>query len=189
MSAIDILVAKLPQWESNVPFMYLDSRGNVTVGVGNMIPNMAAAVALPFYVPNGPNSMRPANALEIQNDWKRLQGMSFGNYRADYYDSSNPPSPTLRNDARMALLTTYVTQEEVTLSQRLSCYAGLPECVQVSALDMAYNLGVQGFLSKFPACVRALEAQEYQLASTLCQRVGIGAARNAWTAQMILSAE
>ena len=41
----------LPQlkiFEGSIPFMYVDSTGNVTVGVGNMLPNAAAAQKLAF---------------------------------------------------------------------------------------------------------------------------------------------
>jgi len=34
--------------EANIPWMYCDSRGNVTVGIGHLIPNAEAATKLPF---------------------------------------------------------------------------------------------------------------------------------------------
>jgi GH24 family phage-related lysozyme (muramidase) len=39
---------KLKVFEGSVPYMYLDTTGNVTVGVGKMLPNAAAAQKLGF---------------------------------------------------------------------------------------------------------------------------------------------
>src|SRR6266480_95273 len=57
--------------EGRVRWMYLDIKGLVTTGVGNLIDPVASALKLPF-VHKGDGS--PANEAEISAEWQRLKG-------------------------------------------------------------------------------------------------------------------
>jgi len=53
----------LKRWEGVVRYMYLDSIGLVTVGVGFMIPNVYSASTLPFVNTKG----EPASQVESRS--------------------------------------------------------------------------------------------------------------------------
>src|SRR5947209_17316403 len=84
----------LPQlkiFEGSIPFMYVDSTGNVTVGVGNLLANAAAAQKLTFQrlpdpIATPPVAVaRPATAAEILADFnnvaRQMQGQAVNFYR------------------------------------------------------------------------------------------------------------
>src|SRR5215467_10964918 len=53
MSYLDDSLAHLEVFEGTVPWMYLDTRGFVTVGVGELLANAAKAETLAFVNPDG----------------------------------------------------------------------------------------------------------------------------------------
>src|ERR1019366_4727592 len=70
---LDESLAKLEWFEGSIPWMYLDTRGDVTVGVGLMVPNAAAAGKLPFMV-----ASRSATSTEIATEFARVEAMPMG---------------------------------------------------------------------------------------------------------------
>jgi len=58
-------------FEGVVPYMYLDIKGLVTVGIGNLIDPVELAQALPFRWKNSPGS--PATPEHIAAEWQRLK--------------------------------------------------------------------------------------------------------------------
>ena len=46
------LKKKLFQYEGKIPHMYLDTKGYVTVGIGHLLKDVAAAQKVPFLVRN-----------------------------------------------------------------------------------------------------------------------------------------
>src|SRR6185295_14547672 len=64
-------------YEGAIPFMYLDTKGLVTVGVGNLIDPVAAARVLPFqFKTNNKLGQRPgqfATHTQIEAEWNHLK--------------------------------------------------------------------------------------------------------------------
>src|SRR5580704_10251571 len=64
------------QFEGCVPHMYLDIKGLVTVGVGNLVDPVEAAQALPFQFKNQPGIAAPGSAAtadQIAAEWTALK--------------------------------------------------------------------------------------------------------------------
>ncbi|HVG20553.1 MAG TPA: hypothetical protein VNI02_16000, partial [Blastocatellia bacterium] len=64
-------------FEGVVEYMYLDIKGLVTVGVGNLIDPVSAALGLPFRYKNRPdikNAGQLASRDDIEAEWKLLKG-------------------------------------------------------------------------------------------------------------------
>src|SRR5713226_1332348 len=64
------------QFEGCVPHMYLDIKGLVTVGVGNLVDPVGLAQALPFRFKNKPGIASPgapATADQIAAEWQKLK--------------------------------------------------------------------------------------------------------------------
>src|ERR1035438_435384 len=58
-------------FEGRITYMYLDILGLVTVGVGNLIDPVEAALALPFQFKNNPGSA--ATQDQIAQEWQTLK--------------------------------------------------------------------------------------------------------------------
>jgi GH24 family phage-related lysozyme (muramidase) len=174
------LLAQLKVFEDCVPWMYLDSVGKVTVGVGLMLPDAAAACALGFAL-NG----AAATAEQIGGDFARVAALAADKLPNFYRAESSPELPQELIDAKLSAV---LLEFEGTVRARVSGYDSLPDGVKMALLDMAYNLGPAGLLKGYPRMLSAVQAGDWAQAAAECARGGIGAARNAWTAKQFLSA-
>jgi len=77
---LQIFRNKLGEYESAISHMYLDSKGQVTVGVGHLITDVQNAQKLSFITRNGVK----ATAKEIQADFEAVKKQP-GNRLASYY--------------------------------------------------------------------------------------------------------
>jgi GH24 family phage-related lysozyme (muramidase) len=177
---LDQTIAKLVEFEGCVNWMYRDTAGKVTVGVGLMLPDADAACALPFAVAEG-----AASAEQIAEEFERVAELVPGKLPDFYRDPSSPELPRQVIDAK---LSSVLTEFEATLRAKLPGYDKLPDGVKMALLDMAYNLGPEGLLTGYPRLLRAVESNSWAQAAAECVRGGIGEARNAWTRQQFLSA-
>ena len=160
--------------------MYRDTVGNITVGVGLMLPNPEAAVALPFLA-----GARPATPHEIAAEFARVDAMPTGRPAAFYKIPSSLELAQQTIDARLSAI---LQQFEATLRARIPHYDALPDTVKMALLDMIYNLGPAGLFKGFPHLVAAIQTGAWAQAAEHCIRRGPGTARNDWTRQQFLSA-
>lgn len=75
-----ILRRKLEQYEGRVPHMYLDTDGNVTVGVGHLLATVEAARELPFRTA----SQRKATPQRVSEEFREIAAQPKG-YTASWY--------------------------------------------------------------------------------------------------------
>jgi GH24 family phage-related lysozyme (muramidase) len=160
--------------------MYRDTVGKVTVGVGLMLPDAAAATKLPFLYDG-----RAATPVEITADFSRVAAMVEGN-AAEFYRARD--SPKLAQTTIDAKLRKVLLGFEDKLRAAIGGYDGLPVPVKLALLDMAYNLGPAGVLAGYPRLIAAVEQGRWTQAAAECLRQGPGAVRNAWTKQQFLAA-
>ncbi len=160
--------------------MYHDSVGKVTVGVGLMLPNAAAACALPFQTVEG----AAATAPQIAAEFVRVEALTMGKLPSFYRTGESLELPEAVMDEKLSAV---LTGFEATLRERLTGYDKLPDGVKMALLDMAYNLGPAGLLEGYPRMIHAVETGAWAAAAAQCAREGINAARNAWTRQQMLS--
>jgi GH24 family phage-related lysozyme (muramidase) len=177
---LDQSIAQLKLFEGCVPWMYLDTVGKVTVGVGLMLPTAAAACALAFTTPEG-----SATPELIAADFNRVLALPRGKLSAFY---RSPTSPELPQPIIDAELLSVLTSFEATLRTHLPHYDALPYPVKLALLDMAYNLGPGGLLTGYPHLIHDVETGAWAQAAAACLRRGPSPARNAWTQQQFLSA-
>jgi GH24 family phage-related lysozyme (muramidase) len=181
MSYLDDSVAQLQIFEGIVPWMYLDTRGFVTVGVGEMLAAASRAQTLPFLDSNG----NAVTADVILAEFNRVVGLppaqSAGTYRAS-------ASPTLSAASISSLLMAHVQYFDGLLSGKFANYAAFPEPAKLGLLDMIYNLGPQGLFVGYPTFMGDVTNQNWNGAAAQCYRNGPSAARNQWTQQQFLAA-
>ena len=175
---LDESLAKLEWFEGAIPWMYLDTRGYVTVGVGLMLPNAAAAQKLPFLVGH-----RTATQDEIATEYARVEALPMGRPALFYRRENGLVLEKVEIDS---LLRTVLSGFEAELRAKLTGYDRFPDSVKLALLDMAYNLGPVGLLQGYPTLIAAVEAGNWSKAATNCFRHGPGAARNLWTQKLFL---
>ena len=177
----DQSLAQLKSFEGCVPWMYRDSVGKVTVGVGLMLPSAAAACAIPFQTAEG----AAATAEQVAAEFARVDAMAMGKLPSFYRAAGSLKLPELVIDEKLSAV---LAGFEATLRAHLTGYDKLPDGVKMALLDMAYNLGPEGLLKGYPKMIRAVETGAWAEAAAESGRGGINAARNAWTRQQMLAA-
>jgi GH24 family phage-related lysozyme (muramidase) len=175
---------KLKEFEGSVPYMYLDTAGNVTVGVGNLLPDSAAARKLPFEWPPDPSAeppvaaARPATADEIQADFDTVSKQPPGRGLHYYQQVTRLRLPEAAIDA---VLESRVAEFSASLTASFPDFTLYPEGVCAALFDMAFNLGLHKLTSGFPTFTNAVRARDWTTAARECRRGGIGERRNVWT--------
>ena len=173
-------LTKLKQFEGCIPWMYRDTVGKVTVGVGLMLPDPQAAQSLPFLA-----GSRPATPQEIAAEFARVDALPTGHPAIFYKSPNSLELPPQTIDAK---LTAVLEAFESSLRANLPHYDTFPGPVKMALLDMIYNLGPEGLFRGFPHLIAAIEAGAWTQAAECCLRRGPSPARNAWTRQQFLNA-
>jgi hypothetical protein len=197
MSYLDDYCAKVPEWEGNVLYLYLDSDNpaNPTTGNGYLVPSLEISQTLAWL--NGDGSA--ATADQIAEDWARVGAMP-GNRLASFYHCAE--SLVLAQASVDALTRSKVQGFDAQLRAMLPGYDGFPDAAKIGLLDMAMNLGVgrpaqngrpaTGLhaYQHFLAAVNATPP-DWNTAAAQCGRNTANpafAARNAWTVQQFHAA-
>jgi GH24 family phage-related lysozyme (muramidase) len=178
----DDFSAELRRSEGEIAHMYLDTGGLVTVGVGNLLPNVAAAQQLPFV---RRREGAPATAAEIAADFAAVQQQAKGKLASAYRPHTQLDLPGTAIDA---LLQQRLATFRSDLARRFPTFASFPMLAQFALVDMAFNLGTQGLLTKFPEFIRAVEAGDWSGAAAESDRRQVAASRNALLRGWLLAA-
>ena len=165
-------LATLTQFEGSTNYMYLDTTGNVTVGVGHLIDSPAHAAALPL---RGPDTF---------HDWCRVKRALRGQLAAYYKRCS---SSRLSPRGIAIILESDLDAVSLQLTARLPCFPALPLPVQHALCDMAFNLGTAKLIEDYPKMIACVEAGDWNGAAAQCHRNGIAQERNDWCASMFSS--
>lgn len=163
-----------------MPWMYRDTVGKITVGVGLMLHDARTAQVLPFVL-----GTRPATPEEIAAEYARVDAMAMG--RASVFYKA-PAALELTQQTIDAKLSAVLAGFESDLRAEFTHYDTLPDGVKMALLDMIYNLGPAGLFRGFPHLIAAVQTGAWAQAAEHCIRRGPGAARNSWTREQFLSA-
>lgn len=182
MSVTNQMLNNEKRFEGNVAFMYLDTRGNVTAGVGKLLSNAAAASALPFMKKSDNTAATPA---AITAEWQSVHGLEAG-HTPPYYDPRTTLKllqPAIDNQLRSDLQVV-----ENQLKAQFGNYDNFPAKAQEGVVDMGFNLGVARLMREFPSFVAAVRAENWNTAANQCHRQGVSAERNDFVANLFRQA-
>jgi GH24 family phage-related lysozyme (muramidase) len=170
----------LKRWEGSVPWMYRDSRGYVTCGIGFMLPSATAACAFPFFGLHGVT----ATESEITAAYDQVAQMQEGRLPSfyDYYGALQLPQDWIDTHAASELDILVDT-----LDKGISGFYGMRQEWKMALLDLAYNLGASGLLKGYPQLLAAVEHGNGHLAAQQCHRIGVSEDRNSWCEQQFLA--
>lgn len=159
-------------FEGRIEFMYLDTKGFVTVGIGALLKQPLDAIRLVWEYRDGGGE---PDETAIGDEWARVSrqpaGMEAHHYKR-FTSMDLVPSEIDRLFARR------VAAFETSLQNIFPEFAAWPEPAQLATLDMAYNLGAGALLKEWPNLTRALRRQEWRAAAKECHRPGAREARN-----------
>lgn len=181
----------LSGFEGAIRYMYLDTAGKVTVGVGNMLPDATAAQALPFVVrpePGADPSAAPiaATSDQIAADFANITQQTKA-MAASYYKQFT--TLDLPDDAIMTLLTSRVQDFTSQLVATFPNFNDYPSQACAAIFDMAFNLGLKKVTNNFPSFSAAVRAADWTTAAAQCHRLPpISDTRNNWTQAQFLQA-
>ncbi|WP_299148061.1 hypothetical protein [uncultured Tateyamaria sp.] len=167
------LKKKLVLYEGKIPHMYLDSVGKVTVGVGHMLPNLAAAQKLSFV--NAKNAA--ASAADIKTDWDAVVAKGKGFKASAYKHDKSLTLPSSKIEAQMSA---HIKSFRTELKKIFPDFASYSEDVRLALFDMIFNLGMTNLRKKFPTFVKAVKDKDWTKAASECKRKGISGTRNAF---------
>jgi GH24 family phage-related lysozyme (muramidase) len=162
----------LIQNEGSIGHMYLDTVGRVTVGIGHMIPSCVEAEKLSFILRN---SGMNASVAQIMAEYSALQKQTPGLPAAHYQTCTQLD---MAASVINALLDADIRTTETGVRTAFRGYDTYPAEAQDALLDMAFNLGVNGLVNKFPHLKAAAEAGNWEVCAEQCRRNGISDARN-----------
>lgn len=151
--------------EGVVPWMYLDVKGFVTVGVGNLLPDADAAAALPFFPDGSPDA--PAGDDEKRQGWTDVHA------RQDLARVGHRAFKTVCNlrlsaDDIRALVDAKLLSNESILLRAFPGFPDWPADAQLGLLSMAWALGA-AFPATWPRFSAACRALDFDGAAAECR--------------------
>ncbi|PCK04478.1 MAG: hypothetical protein COA42_19155 [Alteromonadaceae bacterium] len=169
-------------YEGEIPYMYLDSKGLVTVGVGFYLPTAENATSYQFNTRNN----TPASSEQIISDYEVVAAMQ-ANMAASYYKRNNGLiMPTEEIDAQLrSKIGVFATE----LAGLYSDFYYFPDSVQEALFDMVFNLGITNLRTTWPSFNAAVGEQNWQVAAEQSNRKApVSQARNEYVKNLLLSA-
>lgn len=173
--------------EGRVPFMYLDDArpiGLVTVGLGNLIDPLYAAIGLPW---NRASDGTPAPREDIVRAWTRVKGMQAN--KAKHLDLRSDQSLVLSDDMIDLLVQRRLEANHAALRRRWPDIDSWPLDAELFAHSWAWAVGTN---SPYPRMTEHLRARRFAEAATeaiINPQIGTIVKRNARNQVLLANAD
>lgn len=197
------LIGALEKFEGRKNYFYRDSVGQVTIGVGHLVPTEADALALRLI---HRNDGKPATQDEIRAAYRavKAEAMSYigphdhkkHTYGAGHYKNvpgaaniamPEPEIDRLR-DRHVRSFGVYLNQRFCKAHGYKHDFADFPADVRLALYDMMFNWGPTKFPAKWPSLVRALKAEDWRAAAAASRRPQLSRERNAYVHNLFMQA-
>jgi GH24 family phage-related lysozyme (muramidase) len=160
------------RFEGRVPYMYLDVKGLVTVGVGNLVDPVTEAQALPFRFKNNPGIAAPgstASPAQIAAEWQTLK--SNTSLMTKGHTACEPITQLeLSDDSIDSLILDRLSKNESFLKRQqwFQAFDTWPADAQLGLLSMAWAMGPAG-PGTFPSFRAACQRMDFATAAAECK--------------------
>lgn len=178
-SLMTMCVTNLKNHEGFVNQMYLDTRGNVTVGVGHLLASVESALGLHF---TSTHHQTGAGGSINDNELNASASLIRSEFEA-VKNTGKRSSIHLSNDAVIQQCIKDVQTTETGLRGLYSGYDSFPNSAKTGLVDMAFNLGITKLQDKFTKFNAAVNQKDWNKAASESHRVGIQEERNQATAK------
>jgi hypothetical protein len=169
-SAKTVWQAFITNDEGNIPYMYLDTKLLVTIGIGNLIDPISQALTLPFQfkVNNaiGAPAGRAATRQEIEKEWLSLKNHPNKSAlaRTGHTSCARITSLELTVGTRQRLFDRVTNEHETQLTTYFADFAKWPADAQLGLMAMAWGLG-KYFPAKWPKFTAACKKEDFATAA------------------------
>ena len=176
--------------EKRIEYMYLDIKGLVTLGVGNLIDVekasdkkglekvMQEVVTLPFVYKEGrPNAGKPASKTDIEAEWKKVKGrQEWTKVKLGYLRFAEITDLKLTNEAinTLVLKKLKAMETELKMDPAFRHFEQWPADGQLGLLSMAWALGTPKLKTHWPRLKAACRQQDFDTARKYCAITTIG---------------
>lgn len=164
-----------------IPHLYLDTLGLVTCGVGHMVPTPGAMAGIEMVCGSG----LTATQAQKEAEFAHVKGLEASKLPAYYAQRTILRMSPAAIDA---LQESDVAAFDAALRGLIWGFENLPEPAREALLDMAFQLGAGGLVSKFPHLMAAVKARDWNACAENCHRAGIQEWRNTATADLFRKA-
>jgi len=167
-------IAKLQAHEDSTDYMYRDTSGRVTVGVGHMISSESAAQKIKFT-----NGDKAATTEQISAGYKAVKDSKLPlNTRATKFEglSELRVSDTVISD----LFAGDIATAEAGAKHIFPDFDSLPESLQIGIVDMVFTTGTNGVENTFSNFTKAVKEKDWAKAAKESRRPQLSDERNAY---------
>lgn len=138
------IISLIKKGEGSKQKLYLDTRGNHTIGTGFMIPNIKSAKTYPFQKFELGEPIRKATSNEIEDAYNLIKRQPYGpEHSAESYQSLTDIGLSESDIDQRLKHKLRITAEE--LQNKFSDFDNVPKNVQLGLMDMQFNLGDSKF--------------------------------------------
>lgn len=161
------------KWEGIYPFLYLDSKGIMTCGVGFRVYGREDLKRFPW-----------DRLIAAQADYVEVERLGPGHTLTEYHLVT---AARLSYEGMQQMFENEVLGVRSELQRAGWKLQNHPVPVQIAIIDLAYNLGMHG-IEKFKRFRAAIDARDYGQAAIESHRKDVQEARNVATAELLRSA-
>ena len=155
----------LIRYEGDVRHMYLDSEGHVTIGVGHLVRDLAAALALNLVV--GKTGAIATDA-QITIDYEAVKKQWKSDTAAPYYKKY---TQLIMKKVEVNRLTNkHINKFYSELKRLYPDFDDYSTEVRLALLDMIFNLGMTKLRNLFPKLNKAVKAKKWAEAAAESRR-------------------
>ena len=170
--------------ENLIEYIYLDSKGYITTGIGTNIHDKETFLNIDFMI--GDRLATYQEKLDVYNKFKDMSEKEIykNNYKAQYYKKISK----LRINSKVAkeLLRKHTLNDLKKLREGIDGFDKLPLPLQEVLMDIRYNTGNIS-KSKWPKLYEGIRTRNLSLIADNVSRKDVSADRNKWARDKILS--
>lgn len=149
------------RYEGRLPFMYLDIKGLVTTGIGNLADPVSLALRMPWRSADGSTATDAA----IRAEWAAVKARK--DLIQDPAAFKGVTELRLSSDGIDQIMTSKLLQNEAIIRQVWPAWDTFPADAQLGVLSMAWAMGPY-FWQKFPRFTRHIAARDWTRAADEC---------------------
>jgi len=172
---------KLEQYEGNIEHMYQDSRGFITVGIGHLLKDLAAAQALDFI---HQTTDKKATKDEIKIDFESVK-KSPADLDASLYKKHTKLKLTSLTIDDLSNKHIKTFEGELNRLYGAAEFQKFPSEVKLALFDMIFNLGMTRLRSRFPKFNKSIKAKDWNEAAKESNRSHVNLARNQYVKKLL----
>lgn len=150
----ETLIEVLIKYEDNIPHMYLDTEGLVTIGIGHVIRTVQDAYKLRFVGEDG----KKASQEQIEADFDSIKKQPKGHYARNYKRFTKLH---LGKEEILVLVNADISEFYRLLNVNYPGFSTFPSEAKYALFDMGFNLGANGLKVKFPKMNKAVYKKDW----------------------------